>query len=429
MSELIRIEGVSKRYRLGVINRGMLYKDIQSWWARKTGREDPHEVLGGDVTGNRKFQNNGEFLALQDINLSIQQGETVGIIGRNGAGKSTLLKILSRTTSPSKGKVYTRGRIASLLEVGTGFHPELTGRENVYLNGAILGMSRREVKSKFDDIIAFSEIEKFIDTPVKRYSSGMYVRLAFAVAAHLDPEVLIVDEVLAVGDAAFQKKCIEKMTGLTSQGQTVILVSHAMLLIERIANRCVWLDDGRVVLDGESAVVIKDYVEASQKKILNNDLSLSDPQHRRGTGRVRLADLKLFNDKNQLSNNFSRGSNIRFSFQCEVRDVAAGLEVEIGFKIGSSGEMLLVTGRKEITAKTLLKSNACEFELDVDTAGLPASFYDLYIYLGPYGLIGESDQYYDIIDALLRPIRIVESETASSKTKLPAKLIVNSYKK
>jgi len=221
MSDIvISVENVSKRYRLGLIGGGTLHDDFERWWARVRGKPDPLLKIGQEDYANRQ----GEHIwALRDVSFQVQQGEVVGIIGRNGAGKSTLLKILSRVTAPTSGQVKIKGRVASLLEVGTGFHPELTGRENIYLNGAILGMKRAEIDCKFDEIVAFAEIEKFMDTPVKRYSSGMYVRLAFAVAAHLEPEILLVDEVLAVGDAAFQKKCLGKMGDVAREGRTVCL--------------------------------------------------------------------------------------------------------------------------------------------------------------------------------------------------------------
>ena len=215
-----------------------------------------------------------EFWALKDVSFEVKRGEVVGIIGRNGAGKSTLLKILSRITEPSEGRVTIKGRVASLLEVGTGFHPELTGRENIYLNGAILGMSRAEIRRKFDEIVAFAEVEHFLDTPVKRYSSGMYVRLAFAVAAHLEPEILIVDEVLAVGDAEFQKKCLGKMDHVAKQGRTVILITHQMNQIRNLCDRCNWLDRGRVRASGPSLEVIGSY-EAS---LVENVPSLNNNQ-------------------------------------------------------------------------------------------------------------------------------------------------------
>ena len=239
----IKVENLSKYYRLGVINNGTLFRDIQSWMARKRGKEDPHAKLGS------KYDSTAEgFWALKDLNFEIKKGDRVGIIGHNGAGKSTLLKLLSQITSPTEGNIKINGRIASLLEVGTGFHPELTGRENIFMNGAILGMTHAEIDSKVDQIIEFSEIGEHIDTPVKRYSSGMYVRLAFAVAAHLDSEILIADEVLAVGDAAFQKKALGKMNELSSgQGRTVLFVSHNMAQVKNLCNKGIVLKKGQII--------------------------------------------------------------------------------------------------------------------------------------------------------------------------------------
>ncbi len=231
MPTVIAVENLSKAYQLGQIGTGRLVDDLRVWWAKQQGQPNPLLPVGNVDHGNR----DGETIwALTDVTFSVQQGEVLGIIGRNGAGKSTLLKILSRITAPTNGTVKVKGRIASLLEVGTGFHPELTGRENVYLNGAILGMNRVETDRKFDAIVDFAEIEKFIDTPVKRYSSGMYVRLAFAVAAHLEPEILLVDEVLAVGDLAFQKKSLGKMSDVAREGRTVLFVSHNMAAIQNL---------------------------------------------------------------------------------------------------------------------------------------------------------------------------------------------------
>lgn len=249
MSDIsIKAENLSKYYKLGVINNGTLFRDIQTWWDLKRGRQDRHSQIG-----SHKYDGNAEgFWALKDLNFEIHQGDRVGIIGKNGAGKSTLLKILSRITAPTEGDVKIKGRIASLLEVGTGFHGELTGRENIYLNGAILGMKKKEVDRKIDEIIAFSEIEQHIDTPVKRYSSGMYVRLAFAVAAHLDSEILIADEVLAVGDAAFQKKALGKMNDLsTGQGRTVLFVSHNMSQVKKLCTRGIILDHGTLIREDD----------------------------------------------------------------------------------------------------------------------------------------------------------------------------------
>lgn len=253
---VIKTENLQKEYRLGVIGTGTLRHDLQSWYAKKRGKEDPNRRIG-----TRDYQSGDTFLALDGIDLEVFRGERVGIIGANGAGKSTLLKLLSRITAPTEGHIAYRGRIASMLEIGTGFHGELTGRENVYLNGAILGMTRAEVDKKIDQIIEFSECEKFIDTPVKRYSSGMFVKLAFSVAAHLDAEILIMDEVLAVGDMKFQKKCIAKMRELAvSENRTVLYVSHNMSTIQELCSRCIVLDHGKKVYDGEVDEAIKLYM-------------------------------------------------------------------------------------------------------------------------------------------------------------------------
>lgn len=255
----VYLTGIKKQYRLGVIGGGTLQDDLQSWWAKVRGKEDPNSRLGqtARLVGQR-------FMALNGIDLTIYQGEAVGIIGSNGAGKSTLLKLLSRVTAPTEGDIYIWGRVSSMLEIGTGFHGELTGRENVYMNGAILGMKRWEIDEKMEDIIEFSEIRDFIDTPVKRYSSGMFVKLAFAVAAHLNSEIMIMDEVLAVGDMAFQKKCLDRMRSAARQeGRTVLYVSHNMNTIRQLCDRCIVLNAGKVIFDGDVEEAIAVYMDHS----------------------------------------------------------------------------------------------------------------------------------------------------------------------
>jgi lipopolysaccharide transport system ATP-binding protein len=257
MSTVIKIENLYKEYRLGVIGHGTLYRDLQSWWAKMRSKPDPNSLLDAVNPNHGKDR----ILALKDINLEVNDGEVLGIIGANGAGKSTLLKILSKVTAPTKGTIKYKGRIASLLEVGTGFHTELTGRENIYLNGAINGMNKREVNKKLEEIVAFADVEKFLDTPVKRYSSGMFVRLGFAVAAHLDPDILVVDEVLAVGDASFQKKAIGKMQTVSKdKGRTVLFVSHNMSTIKNLCERTILIDKGKIIKDGKSGDVIDHYL-------------------------------------------------------------------------------------------------------------------------------------------------------------------------
>src|ERR1044072_5204342 len=249
MSVVIQVRDISKQYRLGKIGAGTLADDFRRTIARMRGKEDP--TLAIAEKNNRTAKGSSEYVwALQNVNFDVNRGEVLGIIGRNGAGKSTLLKILSQVTEPTTGSIKIRGKVASLLEVGTGFHPDLSGRENVFLNGAILGMTKAEIKSKFDEIIDFSGVERYIDTPVKRYSSGMKVRLGFAVAAHLEPEILIVDEVLAVGDAEFQRKCLGKMKNVAGDGRTVLFVSHNIFAMRSLCTRAILIEEGTVTRDG-----------------------------------------------------------------------------------------------------------------------------------------------------------------------------------
>lgn len=276
---IIEVSGLSKHYRLGSISAGTFAETLSRGWQRLRGRTPP-----GD---------DRDFWALKDVSFSVQPGEVVGIIGRNGAGKSTLLKILSRITEPTSGRAVMRGRVASLLEVGTGFHPDLSGRDNIYLNGAILGMNRAEVRAKFDEIVAFAEVDKFIDTPVKRYSSGMYVRLAFAVAAHMEPDILVIDEVLAVGDAAFQKKCLGKMNEVSRQaGRTVLFVSHNMGVVANLCANAVLLENGRVRTVGPASTVVGDYIKS--KIEFSGIASWSEHDSLTGNDRLRLHSAKVF---------------------------------------------------------------------------------------------------------------------------------------
>jgi lipopolysaccharide transport system ATP-binding protein len=254
----IRVRGVGKTYRLGVISRRTLRDELVYRWLRLRGR-DPKDSMGR--VGGRELEDPGLFHALDGVSFDVRRGETVGLIGRNGAGKSTMLKILARITTPTTGEAWMRGRVGALLEVGTGFHPELTGRENIYLNGTILGMSKKEIDAKFGEIVEFSEIGEFLDTPVKRYSSGMYVKLAFSIASSLDNDVLLLDEVLAVGDAAFRRKSLARMKDIAASGRTILFVSHSMGNIRDICSRCLWFDHGRVRMDGPT----KDVADAYEK--------------------------------------------------------------------------------------------------------------------------------------------------------------------
>ncbi|MEQ8688397.1 MAG: ABC transporter ATP-binding protein [Imperialibacter sp.] len=276
MTTAIKVENLSKAYQLGQFSTGTISKDLHRWWMLSRGKEDPFLKIG--ETNDRSKKGHGNFVwSLKDINFEIQRGDAVGIIGKNGAGKSTLLKILSQVTSPTTGKVKVKGRIASLLEVGTGFHPELTGKENIFLNGAILGMRKAEIQNKFDEIVDFSGVERYIDTPVKRYSSGMYVRLAFAVAAHLESEILIVDEVLAVGDAEFQEKCLGKMDSMSkSDGRTILFVSHNLSMIRELCSKGILLENGLVKSTGEISTVVDKYVEKRKSQKVFNPICINE---------------------------------------------------------------------------------------------------------------------------------------------------------
>ena len=285
MATAIEFNNISKIYRLGLVSTGTLAHDMKRWWTMNVrGKEDPYLTIG--ETNDRSTKGESEYVwALKDINFKVEQGDVVGIIGKNGAGKSTLLKILSKVTAPTTGTIRARGRIGSLLEVGTGFHPEMTGRENIYMNGAILGMTKAEITKKLDEIVDFSGCERYIDTPVKRYSSGMMVRLGFAVAAHLDPEILVVDEVLAVGDAEFQKKAIGKMQDVShGEGRTVLFVSHNMSSIKQLCKNCVWLENGKIKEIGLVNNIVDDYLDSNKSNEYNTFLPLKanrineDPQ-------------------------------------------------------------------------------------------------------------------------------------------------------
>lgn len=315
----IEIENVGKQYRLGVVGTGTLSDDFKRWIYKIRGKEDPFLLLGEE--NDRTTQGASDYVwALKNVNFSVKQGEVLGIIGRNGAGKSTLLKLLSRVTGPSVGEIRVKGRMASLLEVGTGFHPELTGRENIYLNGAILGMSKKEISEKIDEIIDFSGIRKYIDTPVKRYSSGMKVRLAFAVAAHLDPEILIVDEVLAVGDVEFQKKAVGKLKDVSGDsGRTVLFVSHNMTAIEKLCTRLILVDKGSVIYDGEVKEGILKYLQLNSNEGLENLETNID--EREGSGELRFTDIKLSNNQDLKGDCFGSGECMKIELNYNIESI------------------------------------------------------------------------------------------------------------
>jgi lipopolysaccharide transport system ATP-binding protein len=351
MSDIaLKIEDVSKLYRLGLVSTGTFVHDFQRWMHRIQGKEDPFMKIGQINDRTKKAE--GDFVwALKDIDFEVKKGETLGIIGRNGAGKSTLLKLLSRVTQPSTGTIKVNGRIASLLEVGTGFHPELTGRDNIYLNGAILGMRRAEIKQKFDEIVAFSGVERYIDTPVKRYSSGMYVRLAFAVAAHLESEILIIDEVLAVGDADFQRKCLGKMDQVAKgEGRTVLFVSHNMAAVKSLCSQGLVIEHGMKTFQGDVSQAVSFYLKGG-----------SDVQHFRSFDFVNhphftLNSINVHHQNESRSEILDEKKDIHFSVECDVKSLDIShltfhLYDDTGEPIFSfaSVQLPLVLGRNNLT--------------------------------------------------------------------------------
>lgn len=328
MGIVLKAENISKQYRLGQVGTGTLSHDLKRFWYKARGKEDPYLQVG--VENDRTLKDHSDYVwALKDIDFEINQGDMVGIIGKNGAGKSTLLKLLSRVTAPTTGSISIKGRIAALLEVGTGFHPELTGRENIFLNGAILGMSRTEIKSKLDEIVSFSGCQKYIDTPVKRYSSGMIVRLGFAIAAHLEPEILIVDEVLAVGDAEFQEKCIGKMKDISSEGRTVLFVSHNMASMKSLCKKGFLMERGRMTEKGEMNAIIETYLATRTKSKANGEIP--DSASSVNSGIVKFKNIQLVDAQQNPIDRVSYMADMRFKMalesQAQLTDVIVDLRI------------------------------------------------------------------------------------------------------
>ncbi|RXR33090.1 ABC transporter ATP-binding protein [Flavobacterium piscinae] len=341
MSDIIlKVENLSKQYRLGKIGTGTLSHDLNRWWHTVRGKEDPYLKVG-EVNDRSSMSNNQYVWALKDINFEVQQGEVLGIIGKNGAGKSTLLKILSRVTSPTVGSVKAKGRIASLLEVGTGFHPEMTGRENIFLNGAILGMTKKEIASKLDEIIDFSGCKRYIDTPVKRYSSGMTVRLAFAVAAHLEPEILVVDEVLAVGDAEFQKKAIGKMQDISkTDGRTVLFVSHNMAAVKSLCTKGIVLEHGGITFSGTSDDAINYYLENSYKK---SEIKLSERIDRKGNQKLSILNIFVKNKDEVVVGEMHSGEYYKLIFEYQKQKDIDPKQLTIVLQFKNENDELVTT--------------------------------------------------------------------------------------
>lgn len=373
---VIKVENLWKQYRLGTVGTGTLSHDLNRWWHKIRGKEDPYLKIIEE--NDRTKKGDSEYVwALKDINFEVKRGEVLGIIGKNGAGKSTLLKILSQVTAPTKGQVKIKGRIASLLEVGTGFHPELTGRENIFLNGAILGMTKSEIRKKFDDIVDFSGVERYIDTPVKRYSSGMYVRLAFAVAAHLEPEILIVDEVLAVGDAEFQKKCLGKMKDVSGKGRTVLFVTHNMPVIRLLCNRCIYLKNGKMFYEGSTDEVVAKYLAENNFDSGNDGEIITDIPENLSlyfTGEAKFKKCFIINSKEQISSRLEFLENFKVNLELlSIKDLEnVNLSV---FVVNQFGERICMSVADEKYKPVSLKQGLSRISVDfMDIKLMPGNY-------------------------------------------------------
>lgn len=405
MSTVIKAENISKMYRLGIVGTRTISEDITRVWAKLRGKDDPFMKVG--ETNNRAVKGNSDFIwALKNINFEIKDGERFGIIGKNGAGKSTLLKILSRVASPTTGSLKVKGRVASLLEVGTGFHPELTGRDNIFLNGSILGMTQKEIKSKFDSIVDFSGVERYIDTPVKRYSSGMYVRLAFAVAAHLEPEILIVDEVLAVGDAEFQKKCLGKMHDVSEkEGRTVIFVSHNLQAIKNLCQKTIILNYGELFASGETEETLKLYNDLNRDIKIGAETEINNKRNRRGKGAVRFIGIDILDNEDNKRYTFELGETVRFRLTYKTFREMNGLTVTVALLSGLSRECLTLA-HFEITDKKVEAGTTGEAVVEFYDLNIKPGDYPLHFELSDITLSGNSR---DVIDDLTAPLVIKNS--------------------
>jgi lipopolysaccharide transport system ATP-binding protein len=403
---ILTAQNISKQYRLGVVGTGTLSHDLNRWWASVRGKEDPYLKIGAENDRSKKAETDYVW-ALRDINFDVYDGDVLGIIGKNGAGKSTLLKILSRVTSPTTGSIKTKGRIASLLEVGTGFHPELTGRENIYLNGAILGMTKAEIKVKEEEIIDFSGCAMYIDTPVKRYSSGMRVRLAFAVAAHLEQDILVVDEVLAVGDAEFQKKAIGKMKDISgNDGRTVLFVSHNMAAVKSLCTRGIVLENGKVAFEGETDESVSFYLSKKEE-----NKSVNFPVKFEG-GQINSFEVLDFmgNESNLLL-----GENCKFKLQLHIENPKV-TKINIRYQIFDKDEMLITTlNTFHLNANKTLDQNKQNLECQISKLNISPGNYDLGIQIMNLNLkeiLYQNDAFSEIV---------IESGDVFSTGKIPSK--------
>lgn len=402
MSLAVQFENVGKQYRLGEVGVDTLKRDAERLWAKMRGKPDPYETAG--VVNDRAVAGGEYVWALKDVNLEIEQGEVFGIIGHNGAGKSTLLKLLSRVTAPTTGRIRSRGRIASLLEVGTGFHPELTGRENIYLNGAILGMSKGEIKKRLDQIVEFSGCAKYIDTPTKRYSSGMTVRLGFAVAANLECEILAVDEVLAVGDQAFQKRCIGRMSEAASNGRTVLFVSHNMQSVEQLCTRACVIERGQITMVGGVSDAVTSYFGVNSGEEFTADAYLNDERVRRGNGDARFEEIRVETESGREVSAFTKGDKACVNLTVRVKESIDSLRCFIRIHSGiTHQEVTSLT--QVVSTEPLSAGEGKHFSIEFDTSQFRAGIYPLLFEISD----SSGERKFDIVDKATRPLSIVGS--------------------
>lgn len=370
---ILQVEDLSKQYRLGVVGTGTISHDLNRWWHKIRGKEDPYLKIG-EKNARTTVGNSNYVWALKEVSFNVEKGEVLGIIGKNGAGKSTLLKILSKVTMPTTGFIRSKGRIASLLEVGTGFHPELTGKENIFLNGAILGMTKVEIKSKFDEIVEFAGVQRYVNTPVKRYSSGMKVRLAFAVAAHLEPEILVVDEVLAVGDAEFQKKAIGKMQDIAKgEGRTVLFVSHDMTNIQNLCNKSILLENGAMIMHGDTEDVIKHYLQGSEETYIT---SLKEHKNRKKGTQEIMQNITIGDGSSKVIS----GKDLKIHIDLDLTSLE---EFSIGYLFkNEKGQVLMASNTMQYGKKLHPKDGKNRISIVIKDLPLAPASYSVSLFLG-----------------------------------------------
>jgi lipopolysaccharide transport system ATP-binding protein len=410
-------QGLSKRYWIGgrEAQHDTLTSAVRAWARKPLANFSRIRRLADTSADNER----DVLWAVRDVSFEMKHGEAIGIIGRNGMGKSTLLKLLSRITEPTRGTAYIYGRVASLLEVGTGFHPDLTGRENVYLNGTVLGMRKAEIDQRFEEIVEFAGVARFIDTPIKRYSSGMQVRLAFSVAAHLEPEILIIDEVLAVGDLAFQKKCLGKMENVAHEGRTILFVSHNMQMVDALCPRSIMLQNGEVVADGPTKDVVTLYHESLREVKVELTVALDNHAYRRGSGAVRFSGITVRDSAGSERHRFHTGEPVRFDIAYEVLEDVADLHLDMLFRSGTTREFLTVA-EHALSTRGLRRGEKGTCTVVIPELHLRSGTYPLYFWLGDgYG------RSYDVIDDLTLPLSVysVDEERSAGAIRMVTRLV------